>query len=195
MSRSAHSLSFCCCLCCAVTFLFSPPPLLFCYIFSSIYPHYSLVPHCPSLCSVSSHFCVPCCVTVLSEYPQHNCVWLQSHVNSAVNELQLQAGALCKCLCSGEQGQFVMTTAAGKLTRWQWQAAQYICSWNACFVPFHWNQPLNTVILSDLLKCLYVKSGYKLHSLISSNTCCFFSLTSTIDVSWRQNLCIFRVLT
>lgn len=125
--------------------------------FTSFFPHSSLIPLRPSLCCF---YLVPVsttaqCMNVLSECPQYFCVSLEAQVSvhSVVNELLLQAGGLCKCLCSGKPGQFVQWQQLPvKQTRWQWQAVQYICIWNGSCVPFQWNQPLNTLILSHFLQ-------------------------------------------
>lgn len=78
---------------------------------TSSFPHSSLIPLHPSL----RCFClVPVSTTaqsmnVPSESSQYFCVSLEAQVSvdSVVNELLLQAGGLCKCLCSGKPGQFV----------------------------------------------------------------------------------------
>lgn len=141
MCRSTRSLSLCATVFVLLSLisqlLFPPPPpplssnpLLFCYVFSSFYPQYSLILHCPSLCLLPSCSCVSCAQCLCSLNIHSNIV---RDFNSVFNELLLQTGGLCKCLCSGRPGQLAQWQqllasssggnhlkgfSSGQVTRW-----------------------------------------------------------------------------
>lgn len=134
-------LTLCYCLCSAVTYfpaplpssssssLFQPTPLLLCLLL--LLPTIlSLILHCPSLCLLPSCSCVSCAQCLCSLNIHSNIV---RDFNSVFNELLLQTGGLCKCLCSGRPGQLAQWQqllasssggnhlkgfSSGQVTRW-----------------------------------------------------------------------------
>lgn len=141
-------------------FLFPPPPhphlssnpLLFCYVFSSsYYPHYSLIPHCPSLCSShlvsilspalrmfafsysTTEVCCVCGTEIAGRLwvllSMDCCFRLEGSTSASVTENQ--AGLYNDNSCR-PANQVAMTSRSIHL---QFK--------NACCVPFHWNKSIN----------------------------------------------------